>query len=321
MPYLRKSATYHDDPNLYPPEFKKLGSDGPIPISHAELVDEMKDFRDLLTKAWKSQGHSLVENIYDGEMSGLTHCCGSIYRGERSGSWLFVKDRRNVTIMAQVHSKCLIIDETDLSCKGVTVLDSTAKERKLYADREVILSQGVFESPKLLMLSGIGPSREFSKHGINTLVDSRHVGQNLSTTRESRLSPKLRTATEWMTIACTGALSIPQALRPIGRVAKALWALDCLRWLAFHVSTNILKRTRIMSKPRKPTVEKTPFRHMDNHFQLDFVCMFGSAFQCPYPTPRKGQHVCVVVDLVRPISDPGEVTLRSANPLNSPTST
>jgi choline dehydrogenase-like flavoprotein len=41
------------------------------------------------------------------------------------------------------------------------------------------LSEGVFESPKLLMLSGIGPAAELSKHGIPLIVDSPHVGQNL----------------------------------------------------------------------------------------------------------------------------------------------
>lgn len=54
------------------------------------------------------------------------------------------------------------------------------------------------------------------------------------------------------------------------------------------------------------------------HFELDFVCMFGSAFQWHYPTPPKGDHVTVVVDLVRPISEPGEVKLNSADPFEQP---
>ncbi|KAJ5286733.1 hypothetical protein N7478_002419 [Penicillium angulare] len=46
--------------------------------------------------------------------------------------------------------------------------------------------------------------------------------------------------------------------------------------------------------------------------------MFGTAFQWHFPIPKKGQHTCVVVDLVRPVSDPGEVALNSAEPLVQP---
>lgn len=46
--------------------------------------------------------------------------------------------------------------------------------------------------------------------------------------------------------------------------------------------------------------------------------MFGSAFQWHFPTPKTGCHTTVVIDLVRPISDPGEVTLQSDDPLQQP---
>ncbi|KAF8924119.1 hypothetical protein BGZ58_002139 [Dissophora ornata] len=54
------------------------------------------------------------------------------------------------------------------------------------------------------------------------------------------------------------------------------------------------------------------------HFELDFVCIFESAFQWHYPTPKKGNYTSVVVDLVRPVSEPGEVKLNSADPLVQP---
>ncbi|CAG8902104.1 unnamed protein product [Penicillium egyptiacum] len=139
----------------------------------------MQPVRDLLTSAWKSTGQPINDNILDGEMVGLTYSVNSIYKGRRSGSFLCVADKSNITILPQVHSKKLIINDADKTCKGVTVITGSGQELNLYATREVVVSQGVFESPKLLMLSGIGPSAELKKHHIPTIVNNPHVSQHL----------------------------------------------------------------------------------------------------------------------------------------------
>lgn len=50
---------------------------------------------------------------------------------------------------------------------------------RAYASREVILSGGTFNTPQLLMLSGIGPAEELAAHGIPVRVDLPGVGRNL----------------------------------------------------------------------------------------------------------------------------------------------
>ena len=51
--------------------------------------------------------------------------------------------------------------------------------RRIYASREVILCGGAFNTPQLLMLSGIGPRETLEKHGIPVRVDLPGVGRNL----------------------------------------------------------------------------------------------------------------------------------------------
>jgi choline dehydrogenase-like flavoprotein len=57
--------------------------------------------------------------------------------------------------------------------------DQPAETRQLYASREVILAGGAFNTPQLLLLSGIGPRAELERHGIEVKVDLPGVGKNL----------------------------------------------------------------------------------------------------------------------------------------------
>jgi choline dehydrogenase len=57
--------------------------------------------------------------------------------------------------------------------------DGAGETKQVYASREVILAGGAFNSPQLLMLSGIGPKDHLAKFGIQVRVDLPGVGENL----------------------------------------------------------------------------------------------------------------------------------------------
>jgi choline dehydrogenase-like flavoprotein len=59
------------------------------------------------------------------------------------------------------------------------VPDAAAETHSVYAKHEVILCGGAFNSPELLMLSGIGPKSELEQHGIPVRLDRPGFGQNL----------------------------------------------------------------------------------------------------------------------------------------------
>lgn len=70
---------------------------------------------------------------------------------------------------------------------------SPGTPHKVYAKREVILSGGAFNTPQLLMLSGIGPKAELEKFGIKPRVNLPGVGSNLQDRYEVGVVSQLRT--------------------------------------------------------------------------------------------------------------------------------
>lgn len=64
--------------------------------------------------------------------------------------------------------------------------------RSIYAKNEVILSGGTFNTPQLLMLSGIGPAKELMSHGIDVVCDLPGVGANLQDRYEVSLAVDLK---------------------------------------------------------------------------------------------------------------------------------
>lgn len=86
-----------------------------------------------------------------------------------------VLGQKNVTLLVNTH-----IDRLTLSGNEVTGVELTRDGKRLTvkASREVILSTGAVNTPKLLMLSGIGDEQELRRHGIKTVMHAPEVGRN-----------------------------------------------------------------------------------------------------------------------------------------------
>lgn len=156
--YFYKPATYHDDAKLHSPELKYIGESGPIPVSHLDLIPEMAPFRDALTEAWISKGEPLTDDVHNGTMRGLWKAVNSIHAGKRSSSWLYLVDKPNVTVLGHTIASRLVFAPGSTTATGITALLPDNNTALTFTPRrELILSLGVFEIPKLLLLSGIGP--------------------------------------------------------------------------------------------------------------------------------------------------------------------
>jgi choline dehydrogenase len=162
---------------------------------------------------------------------------------------------------------------------------------EVHARREVILSAGAIASPKLLMLSGIGPADELRRHGLDVLLDLP-VGKNLAEHPNANLSWDVRVRTYNM------------EKTPL-RMALAL-----ARW--------VLTRRGSATSPYPHAVSF--FCSGENVESPDIQLMFGPfafSFSPDGVVPYGGPAVTVVAALNYP-KGRGELRLRSANPGDKP---
>jgi choline dehydrogenase len=86
-----------------------------------------------------------------------------------------VLGQKNVTLLVNTHVDRLTISGN--TAEGVEFVRD-GKPVRIRANREVIVATGGINTPKLLMLSGIGDQQALKKHGIKTVVHSPEVGRN-----------------------------------------------------------------------------------------------------------------------------------------------
>lgn len=116
-----------------------------------------------------------------------------------------ISGRKNFTLLTGLRASKLSFDDAK-KCTGVFVVDGAfGRTTHLAARREVIVSTGAIDTPKLLMLSGIGPAAHLTEHGVEVLVDAPGVGSNLQDHPEAVIQweakqPMVTESTQWWEI-------------------------------------------------------------------------------------------------------------------------
>ncbi len=86
------------------------------------------------------------------------------------------RDRSNLTVETNAWTSKVLVENN--RAVGIEYLKNKTNQQAAYANAEVILSGGAVNSPKLLMLSGIGPANELRAVGIDVIHDLPGVGKN-----------------------------------------------------------------------------------------------------------------------------------------------
>ncbi|KAE8349817.1 hypothetical protein BDV28DRAFT_140411 [Aspergillus coremiiformis] len=162
-------------------------SGGPLEISFSNEVDE---FGTYARKAYIALGMTQIDGFNSGKLLGSAYATSTInpknaQRSSSESSFLqsALKDSADVVVYKNTLGQKILFD-ADQVATGVHVSTGGSFGTRpvnftLSARKEVIVSAGAFQSPQLLMVSGIGPCDEFSQFGIPCISDLAGVGKNM----------------------------------------------------------------------------------------------------------------------------------------------
>ena len=171
LPYFRRTETWEGGADEW------RGGDGPLGVIRARTPDPVYD--DWI-EAGKTAGHPFTPDYNGARQEGFGRSQATIMNGKRcSAAVAYLRPalaRPNLTVETEALAHRVVLEGgravgVEYAKGGRTV---TAR-----ASREVILAGGAFNSPQLLMLSGIGPADHLRDVGIEPVVDLQGVGANL----------------------------------------------------------------------------------------------------------------------------------------------
>ncbi|MCZ4351969.1 choline dehydrogenase [Roseovarius aestuarii] len=171
LPYFLKQETWEGGASQH------RGGSGPLNTQHCRYQDPLIDaFADASVQA----GYPQTDDYNGAQQEGFGRLQMTISKGRRaSTASAYLRPalkRPNLTVLTNAMATRIEMEGTRAT--GVTIKHQGA-EKTIKANREVLLSGGVINTPQLLMLSGIGASDELAQHGIETRVALPSVGKNL----------------------------------------------------------------------------------------------------------------------------------------------
>ena len=156
-------------------------SGGPLDVSYANYAGS---FSSYMEGGINSIGIPTRPDFNSGDLLGAQYCSSTITPSNQkraSSQTTFLeaaKNRPNLKIYSLTQAKKIIFN-SDKRATGVQIPGGSGSTSVLTARKEVILSTGTFQSPQLLMVSGIGPEDQLRRLDIPIIANRRGVGKNM----------------------------------------------------------------------------------------------------------------------------------------------
>jgi choline dehydrogenase len=287
LPYFRRSE------RSWRGEDKHHGGSGEMGVSAGGIRGR---FYEETIAAAKTLGYQESPDLHGEVPEGFSIPEFTHWRGRRaSTAEAFLKPvrgRRNLHIHTRAHANRVILE--DGRAVGVEYVRD-GQVRTARAAREVVLCGGAYNSPQLLMLSGVGPADELRQVGIEPVLDLPGVGRNLS-----------EHASFFIAYRTKGRISLLKHLR---------WdrlAANLARWWFLGSGPFAVQATTAHAQVRtRPELERPDIQIFFNPARMDARPWF------PLLAPPQEDQINALAVLLHPDSR-GWMTLRSADPRDPP---
>ena len=281
LPWFRRIETCLAGSDSY------RGDSGSIRV---QRLTELHPIEQGFLDASEQAGYRKLQDYNGAEQEGVCAFDVNVDNGQRSATAVRIRNvlqRNNFSLRAHSLVTRLLIEKNKVV--GVEYL-RRGQPGKVFANAEVILCAGAFQSPQLLMLSGIGPEDELLQHGIAVKQALPGVGQNLQDHLEVHIKHRTRAG-----ISKNGLLRKDRMLRA------------GIEWFLFKTGVAATTHSRVGAFLR--TSDEVAYPNLQFHFWPFYLEGWS-------PPPHKDGY-CFDVGPVRSPSR-GWVRLRSSNPLDAP---
>ncbi|MDG1738171.1 MAG: choline dehydrogenase [Paracoccaceae bacterium] len=174
LPYFKRMENWDDAGHGGDPEWR--GTDGPLYVTRGKRENPLVK---AFVEAGRQAGYQTTDDYNGEKQEGFGPMEQTVHKGQRwSAASAYLKPalkRENCSLVRGLASKIVIENG---KATGVEIRNG-ARTEVVHANTEVILAASSINSPKLLMLSGIGPAEHLSDHGIDVVADRPGVGGNL----------------------------------------------------------------------------------------------------------------------------------------------
>ena len=172
LPYFKRMENWHG--NEGSAEWR--GHDGPLHITRGPRDNPLFD---AFIQAGAQAGYPVTRDYNGAAQEGFGPMEATIWQGRRwSAANAYLKPAMahgNVTVVRGLAQRAVIKDGRAI---GIEV-SRGGRVEVIHANREVVIAASSLNTPKLLMLSGIGPAAHLAEHGIAVHADRQGVGANL----------------------------------------------------------------------------------------------------------------------------------------------
>jgi choline dehydrogenase len=174
LPYFKRMEHWHSGGHGGDAAWR--GRDGPLHVTRAARKNPLFQ---AFVDAGRQAGYPVTDDYNGEQQEGFGPMEQTVWQGRRwSAANAYLKPalkRPNVSLIRALARKVVIEEGRAV---GVEI-SRGGKIETLRANREVIVAASSINSPKLLMLSGIGPAAHLAEHGIDLVAERPGVGQNL----------------------------------------------------------------------------------------------------------------------------------------------